>query len=48
MAVIAAVLEGQVPEEDRDLLQDDVAKFKVRRCCQVLYVVTYGHESNAE
>lgn len=29
VAVIAAVLEGQVAEEDRDLLQEDVAKFKV-------------------
>ena len=29
MAVVAAVLEGQVAEEDRDLLQDDIAKFKV-------------------
>lgn len=27
--IIAAVLEGQVADEDRDLLQDDVAKFKV-------------------
>lgn len=29
VVVIAAVLEGQVAEDDRDLLQDDIAKFKV-------------------
>lgn len=30
VAVIAAVLEGQIADEDRDLLQDDIAKLKVR------------------
>lgn len=29
MLVVAALLEGQIPEEDRDLLQDDAVRFKV-------------------
>lgn len=38
VAVIAAVLEGQVAEEDRDLLQEDVAKFKVNfRSTKAIY-----------
>ena len=29
VAIVATLLEGQIPEEDRDLLQDDIKKFKV-------------------
>ena len=29
MAIVAAVLEGQIPEDDRNLLEDDLTKFKV-------------------
>lgn len=29
VAVVSTVLEGQIPEDDRDLLQDDLKKFKV-------------------
>lgn len=40
MAVIAAVLEGQVADEDRDLLHDDIEKFKVQETFspQLLYI----------
>lgn len=44
VAVIAAVLEGQIAEEDRDLLHDDVAKFKVTMFPEILTTWTADEE----